>query len=230
MTHYKKSSLTGSGIPTSVVPEFIGQVYQDTYNNNPYISYGINTGEWSSVGSGIVNISHNLIEEIRFSSMTLQLTVGDKPSYGVNGVDGFLRFDRASQEATHGSFKIPDTYISGTGIDVEINYMNHAVQTGIKNCVWDIDYHVYSEGETFASKTATNISVTDALPSDAVAFTYQTVTSGISLSYNDSNNPLAAGKTVSFEFYRDGIDVSDTMELDADFLHMVFKIETEVGN
>lgn len=49
MTHYKKSSLTGSGNPSAVTPEFAGQVYVDTDTDDCYISLSTTVGDFAAL-------------------------------------------------------------------------------------------------------------------------------------------------------------------------------------
>lgn len=44
--HDRKASQSGSGAPTAVTPDYIGQVYVDTDTNQKYISYGTSAGEF----------------------------------------------------------------------------------------------------------------------------------------------------------------------------------------
>lgn len=47
--HNQKASMNGTGAPTSVTPEFIGQIYVDSDGPNYYYSTGTDEGDWSLV-------------------------------------------------------------------------------------------------------------------------------------------------------------------------------------
>jgi len=165
------------------------------------------------------------VELVQFSSGALQLDGATPPAYTDVGVIGALLFDPTIDESVYGSFKIPPAYKNNTNISVEIQYMNATGQAGVNSCVWALDYHSYADGETYGSKTTTAISVTDALPNGANAGTFQET--NMTMSYNDVNNPLVAGDTVTFRFYRDANNGSDTMTGDGALLVLVFRIEWE---
>lgn len=167
-------------------------------------------------------------ETVKFSTGEFQLDLGSPPSYTSLGPLGALLFDPNTDESVYGSFTVPSEYKSNTNIIVNIRYMNASVQVGTNNCVWSLDYHTYSDGETYASKTITTASVTDALPNNAVAGTFQETS--ITMTYNDVNNPITAGDTVAFRFYRDANNANDTMTGDAALFVVAFDIETEVGS
>jgi len=111
-----------------------------------------------------------------------------KPSHEVLGPIGGLGFDDSRQEQVHGSFTIPSDIKSGQDMTILLDYFNDAAQAGVKTCVWTIEYHTYSNGETYSSKTITTVSVNSTLTNNAVAGTFFRAT--LTLSYNDANNPL----------------------------------------
>lgn len=52
MAHRRNSSQSGNGDPTSVTPEFIGQIYYDVLNNVSYIATSETTGDWFLLVTG----------------------------------------------------------------------------------------------------------------------------------------------------------------------------------
>lgn len=51
--HVRKASQSGSGAPTAVVPDYIGQVYTDTAGPTNYIAFGTSAGNWTDVEGGV---------------------------------------------------------------------------------------------------------------------------------------------------------------------------------
>jgi hypothetical protein len=135
-----------------------------------------------------------------------------KPSNEVLGPIAGLGFDDSRQEQVHGSFIIPNDIKSGQDMTIILDYFNDDAQAGTKICVWTIEYHTYSNGETYTSKTLTTISVNSILTNNAVAGTFFRAT--LTLSYNDANNPLTKN-LIAFKLYRNGTHASDTMVGDA---------------
>ena len=55
MAHLKKASLSDSGVPTTVTPEFIGQIYVDTATGKPYSAKSLTQGDWAELdGNGLI--------------------------------------------------------------------------------------------------------------------------------------------------------------------------------
>jgi len=193
---------------------------------NPTQDYHLTTKQYVDTISGSITGSKNYSINERFSVGDLLLDSNNFPSNTVLGPLGALLFSPTTDESTYGSFIVPQEYKSNTNITLKIRYMNAAAQAGTNNCVWAVDYHSYVDGETYASKTTTTVSVTDALPNNAAAGMFQETE--MTLSYNDANNPIVAGDTITFRFYRDANNGSDTMTGNAAFFVLIFNIETEV--
>jgi len=49
MSHKREISISGSGIPTSIAPEFIGQIYKDIISNKSYIAKSLVVGDWEAI-------------------------------------------------------------------------------------------------------------------------------------------------------------------------------------
>ena len=56
MAHRRESSMYGSGVPSSVIPEFIGQIYYDTTNMKYYGSRSKNAGDWVLLGDMLKSV------------------------------------------------------------------------------------------------------------------------------------------------------------------------------
>jgi hypothetical protein len=46
MSHDLQTAQTGSGAPTAITPQFIGQIYYDTTNNLVYVAKSLTVGDW----------------------------------------------------------------------------------------------------------------------------------------------------------------------------------------
>jgi hypothetical protein len=81
--HLSKSNLSGSGAPTTVTPEYIGQIYYDTTNNIEYISLSTTIGDFYKVKK-LSTPSSNTTTEIysnTLSSTAQYIYVPDKYLY-----------------------------------------------------------------------------------------------------------------------------------------------------
>lgn len=190
---------------------------------DPTQSYHLATKQYvdSTVASGF---DYTITE--KFSVGNLQLDLSNAPFYSTVGPLGVLLFSPTTDQYVFGSFTVPDNYKTNSNIILKIKYMNASAQTGTNSCVWAIDYHSYEDGESYGSKTTTTVSTTDALPNNATVGTFQEAS--ITMSYNDANNPLNSGDTITFRFYRDANNVSDDMSGTAALIVLAFDIVTEV--
>jgi hypothetical protein len=195
-----------------------------------YVDYGRMVLDFSS-GAETSDIEKFTPEDsfvIRFSPA--DLTDGALPSPAKttssgNPVTG-LAFDDTTEESMYGSFEVPSKWKDNTNIVVKVYYFNDYSQTGDKVCRWAIDYQTYSNLDKISDKTITTITVDHALTTDVDADTFMEAT--LSLNYNDSNNPLARGKTIPFRIYRDCTNAADTMSNDAVLFILSFDCEREV--
>jgi hypothetical protein len=128
-------------------------------------------------------------------------------------------------EVVYGSFVIPPGLTGGTNIIVKIDFMNDEVQSGVTTCRWCVDYEIYAYLDLQSSKTTTTICVNHALPNNAAAGTFL-VDETMTMLYNDADNPLVGGETVSFKFYREGADAADDMGGDAILISLTFLVST----
>ena len=102
--------------------------------------------------------------------------------------------------------------------------MNDEVQTGIKTCAFHLAYHSYAEGETYGSKTLTTLHIDTVLPNNAAIGTFLIET--LIMPYDDVDNPLSTGDSVTFQFYREGLGPSDDMVGDAILISLSFELQT----
>ena len=75
--HRKKASQSGAGSPTSLTPEFIGQIYYDTTDDKTWVGYGLTTGDWFQIeidvpGSG--GTGFRLITDFTITVATDEIT------------------------------------------------------------------------------------------------------------------------------------------------------------
>lgn len=138
-----------------------------------------------------------------------------------NDVWGFLiyRFgsSNAAQPTTRiglrGQFTVPQNFVGNAAF---IPIWTATVTSG--NVVWDLDYRTVGGDDTTSldqSGTEQSITVTDAAPSAALRRLTPT------LSPTSAN--FAAGETVEFELFRDGVDANDTMAASAILVDFLFQ-------
>lgn len=112
-----------------------------------------------------------------------------------------------------GSFDVPQNYVGTASIIV---HWTATVITG--DVVWDFDYRAIG-GDDLESLdqagTQEAVTVTDTAPSAA----NERMTATLSL----TSANLAAGDTVQFELFRDGVDVADTMAASAIVHEVIFQ-------
>jgi len=154
----------------------------------------------------------------------LQGGTGNRPDLVYVDPIAGLAFDASKVESCYGSFKIPYSWSSNTRPELKINFMNDDAQTGVKTCNWNLDFHSYTTGETHGSKTITTIHIDSALPSGAVAGTF--IIDTLSIPYDDVNNPLSKGDTITFQFYRNGASAADDMKGDSILISLSFELKT----
>jgi hypothetical protein len=153
------------------------------------------------------------IEYRDFSANELMLgPQGFRPSINYAGPIGGLAFDDSKQEEVFGSFRISELLVSNENIILTIYALNDDAQTSIKMCRWCIEYHTYSSGENYTSKTTTTVCGQGTLSNNAAAGEEFEAT--LALSYNDANNPLTKD-LLTFKIYRSGADINDTLIGDA---------------
>lgn len=150
---------------------------------------------------------------------------GNKPDLVYLGPIGGLAFADKAEESCYGSFKIPYSWNTNSDIKMRINFMNDIAQVGTKVCSWKLDFHTYSPGDFYFSKTTSTADFTFTFPSDCVEGMFHT--HDLILPYNDIDNPLSRGDIITFRFYRDGISLTDTLVGDAVLLTLM--MEAQVG-
>ena len=154
----------------------------------------------------------------------LRGATGNRPDLVYNGPIAGLAFSNGKTESCYGSFKIPYSWHNTTDIELKINFMNDDAQVGVKTVAWCLCFHAYQEGEFYSDKTLTTLHIDTDLPTDVAAgrFTVRT----LDVPYDDADNPLSIGDTVTFQFYRQGTAGSDTMSGDAILISLSFEMKT----
>jgi len=137
-----------------------------------------------------------------------------------------LGFDDTVEESMFDAFEIPSDWKQGTDARVKVYFFNDYSQTGTTTCRWALDYQIYTNLETLGSKTTTTLAVDQALPNNVAADTF--LEASMTMSCNDTNNPLDRDKTIMFRVYRDSTDSADTVNNDAILVLIVFAFDTEV--
>lgn len=113
----------------------------------------------------------------------------------------------------YGQFTVPQNYSTSA---VVIPIWTATLTSG--DVVWDLDYRSVSGDDTTSldqSGTEESVSVTDTAPGAA----HRRLTP--SLNPTDAN--FAAGETIEFGLFRDGVDAADTMAGSAILLDLIFQ-------
>lgn len=154
----------------------------------------------------------------------LRGATGNRPDLVYVGPIAGLAFDAAKTESCYGSFKIPYSWHSNTEIELKINFMNDDAQTGVTSISWHLAFHAYQEGEFYSDKILTTLHIDADLPSDIAAGKF--MIKDILIPYDDVDNPLSVGDTVTFQFYREGLDSNDDAVGDAILISLSFELQT----
>lgn len=118
------------------------------------------------------------------------------------GFSAVLQYDAGGTSNTGWSFPVPDDWVSGTNIVVEVFWTPSNTNTG--NVEWDFDYATFATGATLAGGSFTNIGFTQAAPGT----TLQLTSTGSTFSIPSGS--IAAGRMVNFRINRDGGAGTDT--------------------
>lgn len=112
----------------------------------------------------------------------------------------------------HGSFVVPQNYVSFPSIYI---HWTSTIITG--NVVWDFECRTVGGDDTTSldqTGTEESLTLTDAAPGAA----NRRLTPGLSL----TGTNFAAGETVEFALFRDGVDAADTMAGSAILFDLIF--------
>jgi len=142
-------------------------------------------------------------------------------------ITGYV-FDDTTNENLYSTFTVPENWKPNSDITVNISFINDSSQTGTNSVVWRLLYHSYIDGQSYASKSTTTLSLTSALPNNSIAGYFKTGTFPV-MQYNHANNPFSAGTTIPFQIQRQASSGSDTVTGDMALLMLVFVYETEEG-
>lgn len=158
------------------------------------------------------------------------LTEGTTPSptkttASGNPISG-LAFDDTVEESMYGVLEIPSNWSHEMDVGVKVQFFNDYSQSGTKVCRWALDYQIYDDLDNISQKTTTILSVNQSLPADANPDTF--MRAYLTMSYNDTNNPIVRENTIMFRIYRDSTDAADTMENDAVLVVVSFEFPLEV--
>jgi hypothetical protein len=144
-----------------------------------------------------------------------------KPGIGILGPIVSYLFDEGKDEIVYGTYIVPDDYEPNTDITVKLFSITNSAQAGTNSVVWNLVYHVYADGQSYASKVVTTKSVTSTLPNNCIAGYFKVATFPL-LTYNDVNNPFSSGTVLTFSLSRLGTNGSDTVTGDMAFIALNF--------
>lgn len=226
---WNRPSTAGLGREWAISPAVQNDV-SDNDKYHRYLDFGRLTLDFSSSAqvADIDRFTPPDTEKIKFYAGDLIEGTDASPAKTTasgNPLSG-LAFDDTTEEAMYGMFEVPSIWKHGTDVSVRVYFFNDYSQTGDKDCRWCVDYQIYDELDIVSDKTTTTVSVNHDIPTDASADTF--MKSAVTMSYNDSNNPINRDGVLSFRVYRDATSGSDTMTNDANFVLLIFEFEKEV--
>lgn len=137
-----------------------------------------------------------------------------------------LAFSDTITESMYDSFQVPERWLVGSDIVVNVHYFNCETQTGVVACNWSLDYQVYEPLDHLDDKVTTNINVSESLPFNTQADTY--IKSAMIMAADDTNNPIGKNKFVSFKISRDVSNGSDLLVGEAVLVLLTFEFTMEV--
>lgn len=113
---------------------------------------------------------------------------------------GGLQFASSGSKYTYVQWEIPDDWVGGEDIYMEIDWFpDSGAMSGTDTVKWDIEYRSIAEGETINNGTSVTVSVTD----DGDYAQYTTIHSRFTLDYDNANQPLTAQDHMYFKITRD---------------------------
>jgi len=175
--------------------------------------------EFSVIWRNWLNLVYRKIYKRTF---TLNLQASNSVSPSSNPmVDSVLAIapvvlaDDTTNESRHFSFVVPDDWILGSSLTVNVYFANITTQTGIKNVISLIAYLANATGEV-VSGTGTSVSDTATLATGLAASTIN-----VSGDFVIPGSALAAGDTVSLQLIRDA--VNDTCVGDVAYINLLVR-------
>ena len=125
--------------------------------------------------------------------------------------------DDTTNESRHFSFVIPDDWVIGSGLTVNVYFANITTQTGVKNVITQIAYLAKAVTEVI-SGAGTTLTDTVTLVTGVVASTTH-VTGDLTI----PGSALAAGDVVSIQLIRDA--ATDTCVGDVAYINLLVRYE-----
>ncbi len=165
----------------------------------------------------------NLVyQKIYKRTFTIDLQTSNSVSPASNPmVDGVLAVmpvvlaDDTTNESRHFSFVIPDDWIIGSGVTVNIYFVNISTQTGVKNVITQIAYLASAVSEVI-SGAGTTVTDTVTLVTGVAASTTH-ITGDLTI----PGSALAAGDVVSIQLIRDA--ATDTCVGDVAYINLLVR-------
>lgn len=209
-----------AGIPTSLTPDFVGQLLHDTTNNNFYIAYARTAGAWrltSTAGSaGLFYQDQLVVPKTSGKGILIDL---DAPGYGWHDIIGNVtpkdtgvgtpvravyaggtvgQFSFAANDICDFEYHIPHDYAPGTDLYIHIHWSHTG--TSISGNAQFTFYHQYAKGHNQENfPTEKNVVVTYATTNIATTPQYRHRIDEVQLSSNGGSATLIDSASIEVD-------------------------------
>lgn len=212
MAHRREASIIGSGPPTTVTPEFTGQIYYDTLNNKYYGSRSKTTGDWVLLGDMLKSIydsdDDNLVDNAeQLNDGTNIVTSAEIRNHlDLPNAHDAVEIDTDTTNFD-GELTVADTTVQAaldSIDDILVNKMNIDGSNSNVDVLYfkdNIPAPSYDEASVFYDSTEHALAVYN----DSPSVTHQLGRELLLRVFNDSGNTILNGKPVY-------IDGADTLE------------------
>lgn len=221
MTIVKLEGVAGSSGSGNGTTDETFTIDTDDTGGNLALQFGTTLAETISWNSALTRfeISDDLhvtgaisTDAVSTKYLWLELTGGVRTSATTGSVNGgtspVIRFDAVDDSRSRWTFPVPDDWVSGTDIEIEVFWSPADGTAG--NVYYELDYQSWANGETISG--ATTLTSTEAAPGTALqldAFTFTI-----------PNTALATDDMVNIRLSREPGDAADTYANDIN-IHLI---------
>jgi len=175
--------------------------------------------EFNEIWRNWLNLVYQKIYK-RIFTIDLQASNSVSPSSnpmvdGVIAITPVVLADDTTNESRHFSVVIPDDWVVGTGLTLNVYFANTTTQTGVKNVITNIAYLAIAASEVITG-AGTTITDTVTLPTGVAADT-----SHVSGSFSIPGSALSAGDVLSLQLIRNS--ATDTCVGDVAYINLLVR-------